>query len=234
MMGLDFKGRIFEDNFLITDISIRNERPAERSSGSILHSIPVNRRFFASSPMISDGSIPMTVERFVHDRVIFAGDNAHLVSPFGARGCNGGIADAANLDWKLDCILREAAPRSLLESYDEETIATADENILHSTRPTNYLAPRSPASRAMRDAVLELAQDHAFARPFVNSGRLSNSGPLSGQPAEYGKYSRRRLARRRPGLAGHRCTARRRMIDRAVRKRLLADAFRPARTRSGN
>jgi len=35
--------------------------------------------------------------RFVHGRVLFAGDSAHLVSPFGARGCNGGFADIDNL-----------------------------------------------------------------------------------------------------------------------------------------
>jgi 3-(3-hydroxy-phenyl)propionate hydroxylase len=56
------------------------------------------------------------MRRFVHDRVIFAGDSAHLVSPFGARGCNGGVADADNLAWKLDAVLRGAADARLIES----------------------------------------------------------------------------------------------------------------------
>ena len=41
------------------------------------------------------------LERFVHGRVVFVGDAAHQVSPFGARGANSGIQDAENLAWKL-------------------------------------------------------------------------------------------------------------------------------------
>ena len=113
--------------------------------------------------------------RFVHDRVIFAGDSAHLVSPFGARGCNGGLADADQLGWKLERIVRGASPASLLESYDAEAVTTADENILNSSRATDFLTPKTPISRVFRDAVLELARTETFARPFVNSGRLSTA-----------------------------------------------------------
>ena len=49
----------------------------------------------------------------------------------------------------------------------------ADENILHSTRATDFITPKSPAARAYRDAVLRLAEGHAFARGMINSGRLS-------------------------------------------------------------
>ncbi|MEO0974106.1 MAG: FAD-dependent monooxygenase, partial [Pseudomonadota bacterium] len=112
------------------------------------------------------------MSRFVHDRVIFAGDAAHLVSPFGARGCNGGVADADNLAWKLSAVLA-GAPAGLIDTYNEEAVITADENILNSTRSTDFMTPKSEASLALRNAVLALAADHAFARPFVNSGRLS-------------------------------------------------------------
>jgi len=115
------------------------------------------------------------MSRFVHGRVIFAGDSAHLVSPFGARGCNGGFADVANLGWKLDLVLKGRADGRLLDTYDYEAIVTADENILHSSRATDFMTPKSQASRALRDAVLQLAAEHEFARPFVNSGRLSTA-----------------------------------------------------------
>ncbi len=111
--------------------------------------------------------------KFRHGRVIFAGDSAHQVSPFGARGCNSGIQDVDNLGWKLGMVIRGQAPERLLDSYDDERIHAADENILNSTRATDFITPKSTISHIFRNAVLDLAKDHAFARPLVNSGRLS-------------------------------------------------------------
>jgi 3-(3-hydroxy-phenyl)propionate hydroxylase len=113
------------------------------------------------------------LDRFVHGRVIFAGDSAHQVSPFGARGANSGVQDAENIAWKLAAILNGTAGPRLLESYERERIQAADENIGHSTRSTDFIAPHSPAERTLRNAVLSLAPHADFARRMVNSGRLS-------------------------------------------------------------
>ena len=117
------------------------------------------------------------LERFVHDRVIFVGDAAHQVSPFGARGGNSGIQDADNLCWKLARIVRNESPATLLQTYNDERVEAADENILNSSRSTDFITPKSGASRKMRDAVLALSQQHPFARRLVNSGRLSMPTP---------------------------------------------------------
>jgi 3-(3-hydroxy-phenyl)propionate hydroxylase len=122
------------------------------------------------------------LERFRHGRTLFLGDCAHQVSPFGARGGNGGVQDADNLAWKLVAVLRGEAPEALLDSYDAERIPAADENIQNSTRSTDFITPKNDAARAYRDAVLELAEHHAFARPLVNSGRLSRPAVLHGSP----------------------------------------------------
>ncbi len=219
MLGLDFEGRIFEDNFLIADVRMKaSPRRAERwfwfdppfnpGQSALMHKQPdgVWRIDFQLGWDIDrDACVrPENVEpyvrgllgegveftpewysvytfqcrrmaRFVHGRVIFAGDSAHLVSPFGARGCNGGIADVDNLGWKLDLVLSGEAPEALLETYNDEAVTTADENILNSTRSTDFMTPKTAVSRAFRDAVLELARDCLFARPFVNSGRLSTA-----------------------------------------------------------
>lgn len=217
MLGLDFEGRAFEDNFLIADIRLKQERaaercfwfdpPANRGKSALLHRQPddvwrldfqlgwgIDRDAFTQPQNVEPyirgmlGDVDFTPEwysvytfqcrrmaRFVHGRVVFAGDSAHLVSPFGARGCNGGIADADNLGWKLDAVLEGRADERLIETYNDEAIATADENILNSTRSADFMTPRSSAAAALREAVLELAGDHAFARPFVNSGRLSTA-----------------------------------------------------------
>ena len=124
------------------------------------------------------------MERFVHDRVIFAGDAAHVVSPFGARGGNAAIADVDNLAWKLAMVLGKAAPASLLDSYCSERRAAAQENILNSTRSTDFITPKFPASRAFRDATLLLARDFPFARALINSGRLSVPTGQAGSPLD--------------------------------------------------
>ena len=117
---------------------------------------------------------------FRHGRVLFAGDSAHGVSPFGARGANSGIQDAENLAWKLDAVLRGQAPEALLNSYASEREYAADENIRNSTRATDFITPKSDISRVFRDAVLDLAKDYPFARTLVNSGRLSVPATLHG------------------------------------------------------
>ena len=115
----------------------------------------------------------MRMEKFRHGRVIFAGDAAHGVSPFGARGANSGVQDADNLGWKLGRVLRGESPVALLDTYSVEREYAADENILNSTRATDFITPKSPVSRIFRDAVLSLSKHHAFAQKLVNSGRLS-------------------------------------------------------------
>ncbi|WP_298917027.1 FAD-dependent oxidoreductase [uncultured Roseobacter sp.] len=122
------------------------------------------------------------MKEFRHGRVIFAGDSAHQVSPFGARGANSGIQDADNLAWKLDFIVKGLAPESLLDSYSAERAHGADENILNSTRATDFLTPKSDMSKIFRNAVLDLARQHEFARPMVNSGRLSVPCVYDGMP----------------------------------------------------
>ena len=71
----------------------------------------------------------------------FVGDAAHQVSPFGARGANSGIQDTDNLCWKLKLVLDGKAPESLLDTYSERVYA-ADENILNSTRSTDFITPK--------------------------------------------------------------------------------------------
>ena len=110
---------------------------------------------------------------FRHGRVLFAGDAAHQVSPFGARGANSGLQDTDNLAWKLKLVIDGLAPDTLLDSYSDERVAAADENLLNSTRSTDFITPKSAASKDFRNAVLTLAGEYPFARALVNSGRLS-------------------------------------------------------------
>jgi 3-(3-hydroxy-phenyl)propionate hydroxylase len=122
------------------------------------------------------------IDRFRHGRVLFAGDAAHQVSPFGARGANSGVQDTDNLAWKLALVLQDAAPEALLDSYHDERALAADDNILNSTRATDFISPKNRASLLYRDAVLDLAKTEPFGRALVNSGRLSMPTPYPDSP----------------------------------------------------
>lgn len=112
-------------------------------------------------------------ERFRLGRVLLAGDAAHQVSPFGARGANSGVQDADNLGWKLAAVVKGEGGEALLDSYEAERIEAADDNISHSTRATDFISPKSALSLRLRKAALDLAAHAEFAKPLVNSGRLS-------------------------------------------------------------
>jgi len=225
MMGLDFVGRVFEDNFLIADVIMDADFPTERwfwfdppfnkGQSALLHKQPdgvwridlqLGWDIDKEREKRPENVIPRLkamlgedvkfelewvsiytfqcrrMEKFRHGRVIFAGDAAHQVSPFGARGANSGLQATDNLVWKLKLVMDGKAPESLLDSYDDERIHGADENILNSTRSTDFITPKSEMSRMLRDAVLDLSEHYDFARPLVNSGRLSVPCTYDGSP----------------------------------------------------
>ncbi|MDJ0947988.1 MAG: FAD-dependent oxidoreductase [Alphaproteobacteria bacterium] len=113
--------------------------------------------------------------KFRHGRVLFAGDSAHQVSPFGARGGNSGIPDAENLAWKLALVLGGKAPDDLLDSYDAERVYAADDNLRITSRTTDFMSAKGAVPVAFRDAALGLATKWPFARALVNAGRLSTA-----------------------------------------------------------
>ena len=110
------------------------------------------------------------LDDFRHGRIFFIGDAAHVVSPFGARGGNSGIQDAANLGWKLALVAQGQAGDALLDTYDAERRPAAVENLRVTSRSARFLAPRTPAEHTLRRAVVALASRHAFARALVNTG----------------------------------------------------------------
>lgn len=113
------------------------------------------------------------VDAMVRGCLFFMGDAAKVVSPFGARGGNTGIADADNLAWKLAAVLREQAAPALLSTYHDERHEAALENLRVSDRTARFMRAPEGAERVFRRAVLSLARRHAFARSFVNTGRMA-------------------------------------------------------------
>ena len=220
MLGLDAEGKVFNDRFLIADVSMHAQFPAERwfwfdppfhpGQSVLLHRQAddvwrIDFQLGAAADPEAERQPERVIPRiramldhqgyrdvrfdlewvsvytfqcrrmrsFRAGHVLFAGDAAHQVSPFGARGANSGLQDVDNLVWKLALVINGQAPQSLLDSYDAERGAAADDNIGNSTRSTDFITPKTDAARRYREATLQLASHHGFAQALVNSGRLS-------------------------------------------------------------
>ncbi|MFC5947319.1 FAD-dependent monooxygenase [Pseudonocardia lutea] len=113
------------------------------------------------------------VDRMRCRRILIAGDAAHLVSPFGARGLNSGVGDAENAAWKIAYVGHGWADDELLESYHTERHAAAVENIAVTTATMDFLVPPDEARARHRAEVLTRAATDPEARGRVDSGRLS-------------------------------------------------------------
>jgi 2-polyprenyl-6-methoxyphenol hydroxylase-like FAD-dependent oxidoreductase len=111
-------------------------------------------------------------DAFRRGRVFLAGDAAHVMSPFGARGLNSGVADVENLAWKLAAVL-DGAPDALLDSYEAERRPAARENLDATNATMRFLTPHGPMRRAWRNLVLRMAPRSGWFRRRVNSGRLA-------------------------------------------------------------
>ncbi len=227
MLNLEVEGKIFMDRFLIADVVMKADFPAERwfwfdppfhpGQSVLLHRQADNvwridfQLGWQADPeeekkpekviprikamLAANGGSEREFELewvsvytfqcrrmhdFRHGRALFVGDVAHQVSPFGARGANSGIQDTDNLIWKLKLVIDGKAPEKLLDSYAEEREFGADENLMNSTRSTDFITPKSKTSLTFRNAVLTLASKYPFARALVNSGRLSVPAFLTG------------------------------------------------------
>ncbi len=111
-------------------------------------------------------------------RAFLAGDAAHIVSPFGARGLNSGIQDAENLAWKLAFVRHGWAAPGLLDSYNIERRAAAEENLAITGATMDFLVPPTPELWERRRQTLEAAVGNPQAREMVDSGQLA-------QPFDY-------------------------------------------------
>jgi hypothetical protein len=97
------------------------------------------------------------VDTYRKSRVLFAGDAAHIHTPFGGQGLTLGLVDAANIGWKLAAVIRGEMPESLLDTYMAERRPVAEAVLANTLAQVAIMRP-DPQSGAMRDLVANLMQ----------------------------------------------------------------------------
>jgi 3-(3-hydroxy-phenyl)propionate hydroxylase len=239
LLGLDFPGESFDDQFLIADIRARLPFAAERrfffdpawnpGRQVLVHPQPdgvwridwqVPDGFDLAAERASGGldrRIRMVtgearyevvwvsayrfhqrrVPRMRVGRVLLAGDAAHVMSPFGARGLNSGIQDAENAAWKIAYDRAGLAGPGLLESYHAERAAAAEENLEVTGRTMRFLVPQTETQRRHRLDVLGGSVHDPAVRSKIDSGKLAEpfwylDSPLTtpASPAELAAFPR--------------------------------------------
>jgi 3-(3-hydroxy-phenyl)propionate hydroxylase len=110
----------------------------------------------------------MTLDNYVHGRVVLAGNAAHAMPIFGVRGLNSGFDDADNLIWKLAMVAKGQAAPTLMDSYSTERIAAYHVNAMNAGKSTEFMAPGSRGFALMREAVLSLCWAHTAAASLLN------------------------------------------------------------------
>lgn len=110
----------------------------------------------------------MTLPDYLHERIIFTGDAAHMLPIFGVRGANTGFQDAQNLAWKLAMLLKGVGTPALLATYSSERVTAAQEIIAEASKSTRFMAPPDRGFRLLRDAVLSLSLTQEFVRPLFH------------------------------------------------------------------
>mgnify|MGYP003637373549 CR=1 FL=1 len=193
-MNLPFEGQTFEEHFLIVDVEMQKspfesgspERwfwfapPFHHGQSALLHKQPDNiYRIDLQLGPDTDPKAEAAEEKVIPRIKAIVGD-----TPF-RLDC---IQDVDNLGWKLAAVLSGDAPVTLLDSYNEERSHGSAENILNSSRATNFMTPKSPIEALFRNAVLDLAETHPFARKLINSGRLSQPCSLHGKTLQSGDH----------------------------------------------
>ena len=190
--------------------------PADETPEQALRPESLRARIDAQLEMIGHAGAPweldwcsvysaraLTLPDYVHGRVLFTGDAAHMLPIFGVRGANTGFQDAQGLAWRLALVARGVAPAGLLTSYSEERVGAAWEIIEEAGKSTRFMTPPSRGFRLLRDAVLSLSlsepfvgplyhwrtsRPHEYTRSALNSSgddtRLFVNGPGHGAPPQ--------------------------------------------------
>ena len=155
--------------------------PAGETAEEALQPASMKQRIDAQLSMIGHAGVPwqmdwcsvysartLTLASYVHGRVLFTGDAAHLLPIFGVRGANTAFQDAQSLGWQLAFVIKGLAGPQLLANHSAERVGAAREIIDEAGKSTRFMTPPSRGFRLLRQAVLSLSLSQDFVRPLFH------------------------------------------------------------------
>jgi len=155
--------------------------PAGETPETALKPASLRQRIDATLAMVGHPGVPwemdwcsvysartLTLADYVHGRVLFAGDAAHLLPIFGVRGANTAFQDAQSVAWHLAMVVRGLASERLLANYSAERVGAAREIIDEAGKSTRFMTPPTRGFKLLRDAVLSLSLTQEFVRPLYH------------------------------------------------------------------
>lgn len=126
------------------------------------------------------------------DRVLLAGDAAHMTPQFMGQGASSGVRDGFNLGWKLSAVLKGQAGDILLDSYEKERRDHAKAMIDISVTLKNIVSMTNPVATALRDLAFKGALAIKPLREYLQTGGwkpapIYTKGQYLGLPRKNGK-----------------------------------------------
>ena len=133
----------------------------------------------------------LLAEKWRNQRLLIAGDAAHVMPPFMGQGMCSGLRDDFNLAWKLNLVLDGRADASLLDTYQTERGPHVSDIIDLSMFLGRMICQPDPAKAAERDQMF-LGGQAPPPPPFprLTAGLLDAQAPAAGLLSPHGAAQR--------------------------------------------